>query len=100
MTDLSNIFSLAGSLLLLAACVLLWVRFKSIWILIALGGHLCSMLCRLALTPGTPIQYGDWRLEVIRVIWPAASFAFAIGLTGFAWTELEAQKRKARETQT
>jgi len=91
--DLASILSVLTGLLVLGACVLLWIRDKtSSWVLLALAGQGVSVLCRFALfVPDAFTQFPP-----LRLVWPVAAFVFAVGLAGYAWTEYQAfQQRTA-----
>jgi hypothetical protein len=90
--DLANIFSVLTGLLVLGACVLLWLRDKtSSWVLLALAGQAVSVLCRFALfVPDVFTQFPP-----LRLVWPVAALVFAVGLAGYAWTEYQASQQKA-----
>jgi len=90
-TDLARMLSVLGGMLVLAACVLLWLRDKtSVWALLALVGQAVSMLCRLVL----PVPDLWVHLPPLRLVWPVAEMMFAVGLIGYAWTEYDAAQRK------
>ncbi|HST28445.1 MAG TPA: hypothetical protein VLK26_08775 [Rudaea sp.] len=87
--DIANLISVVTGLLVLGACILLWLRYQTQWVLLALAGQIVSVLCRFVLfVPGAYMQY-----PVIRIVWPAGSLIFAIGLAGFAWTQYEASRQ-------
>jgi len=87
--ELANIFSVLTGLLVLAACVLLWLRRPTSWVLLALAGQCVSVLCRLALF--VPDVYAQF--PALRFIWPIGAFLFGVGLAGYAWTEYETMQR-------
>jgi Na+-transporting NADH:ubiquinone oxidoreductase subunit NqrB len=90
--DIANLISVLTGLLVLAACVLLWLRSKTSWVLLALAGQTVSVLCRLLLfVPEAFTQFPP-----LRLVWPVGAFVFAIGLAGYAWTEYEAMQQNAR----
>ena len=91
-TDIANIISILTGVLVLAACVLFWLRTKTAWVLLALAGQTVSVICRLLLfVPEVFTQ-----VPMIRLVWPAGAFVFAIGLMGHAFTEYEAAQRSAK----
>jgi len=90
--DIANLISVATGLLVLGACVLFWLRSKTTWVLLALAGQAVSVLCRLLLfVPDVFVQF-----PVVRMVWPAGAFVFALGLAGHAWTEYEAAQQGAK----
>jgi len=87
--DIANLISVATSLLVLGACALLWLRSKTLWVLLALAGQAVSVLCRLLVfVPDVFTQF-----PAVRLVWPLGALVFAIGLAGYAWTEYEASQR-------
>jgi hypothetical protein len=90
--DIANIISVLTGVLVLGACVLLWLRSKTMWVLLALGGEAISVLCRLLVF--VPDLYTQ--IPAIRLVWPLAALLFAIGLIGYAWTEYEASQGGAK----
>jgi hypothetical protein len=91
--DLANILSVVTGLIVLGACVLLWLRSKTSWVLLALAGQAVSVLCRLMLfVPDVFKQFPE-----IRLVWPAGAFVFAVGLAGYAWTEYEQHQQRASQ---
>ena len=92
---IANLLSALAGLLVMGGCVLLWLRDKSSpWVLLALAGQGVAVLCRLLFF--VPSIFTEFPL--LRLIWPAAAMAFAIGLAGYAWTEYEAaQKRQGTQ---
>ena len=84
--DVANLISVLTGLLVLGACVLLWLRSQTLWMSLALTGQVISVLCRFVLfIPNAFTQY-----PIVRVVWPLGSLLFAIGLAGHAWTQYEA----------
>ena len=91
--DIANLISVLTGLLVLAACVLLWLRSQTPWTSLALAGQAVSVLCRLALfVPDAFAQF-----PVLRLVWPGGAFVFAVGLAGHAWTEYEAGQRRSKQ---
>jgi|GEM_PF-6638827 hypothetical protein len=90
--DLANLVSVIAGLLVLGACVLLWLRHQTLWPSLALAGQLVAVVCRLVLF----VPDGFARLPLLRVIWPVGVLVFAIGLAGHAWTEYQAAQRSAK----
>src|SRR4249920_3223700 len=89
--DLANLISLVTGLLVLGACILLWLRSKTSWVLLALAGQGVSVLCRLVLfVPDVFVQ-----CPALRLVWPVGAFIFAVGLAGYAWTEYEQSQLRA-----
>ena len=87
--DIANLISVITGLLVLGACALLWLRYQTPWVLLALAGQIVSVLCRFALfVPNAYMQF-----PVIRLVWPAGALVFAIGLAGHAWTQYEAGRQ-------
>jgi Na+-transporting NADH:ubiquinone oxidoreductase subunit NqrB len=87
--DIANLISVLTGLLVLAACVLLWLRSKTSWVLLALAGQTVSVLCRLVVfVPEAFTQF-----PALRLVWPVGAMIFAVGLAGHAWTEYEASQR-------
>ena len=93
--DLANLISVITGLLVLGACVLLWLRSKTSWVLLALAGQTVSVLCRLILfVPDVFKQFPE-----LRLVWPMGAFVFALGLAGYAWTEYESAQSANRSPQ-
>jgi Na+-transporting NADH:ubiquinone oxidoreductase subunit NqrB len=91
--DLANLISVLTGLLVLAACVLLWLRSKTSWVLLALAGQAVSVLCRLLVfVPEVFTQF-----PLLRLVWPVGAFIFAVGLAGYAWTEYEEFRQRASQ---
>ncbi len=87
--DVANAMSVLTGLLVLGACVLLWLRHQTLWMSLALAGQVVSVLCRFVLfIPDVFRQF-----PIIRLVWPVGALIFAIGLAGHAWTEYEASQR-------
>jgi hypothetical protein len=82
--QLANGLSEIASIGVVIACVVLWMRRRSNWVLIALIGELGSLACRLALIM-SPTLFTEW--QFLRVLWPLNACIFAIGLLGYAWFE-------------
>lgn len=90
--DIANLVSVLTGLLVLGACALLWLRYQTTWVLLALAGQIVSVLCRFVLfVPNAYMQF-----PIIRLVWPAGALVFAIGLAGHAWTQYEAARRGAK----
>jgi hypothetical protein len=91
--DIANLISVLTGVLVLGACVLLWLRSKTSWVLLALAGQSVSVACRLLLfVPDVFTQF-----PVIRMVWPIGALVFAIGLAGYAWTEYEAAQQRGAQ---
>jgi len=91
--DFASIASLLTSLLVLVACVLLWMRTRNTWALLALAGEAGSIACRLFLA-ATPGAFTDF--PQLRIVWPLAGLVFSVGLAGYAWNEFE--KARGRDS--
>jgi hypothetical protein len=90
--DIANLVSVVTGLLVLSACALLWLRYRTPWALLALAGQVVSVLCRFVLfVPNAYMQF-----PVIRLVWPAGALVFAIGLAGHAWTQYEASRQGSK----
>jgi hypothetical protein len=99
--DLRNLISFGDSFLILAACVLLWARYKTSWVSLALAGAVVSALCHVVLSvPEVFAQFPEVRVQMLRFIWPIGSLVFALGLTGHAWTEWETFQRARQGIQS
>ena len=94
--DIANLISVLTGLLVLAACVLLWLRNKTSWVLLALAGQTVSVLCRLVLF--VPEAFAQF--PALRLVWPLGAFVFAVGLAGHAWTQYEAAQQARPEAQS
>ncbi len=73
-----------ATLALMAATVLLWLRRRTPWLLVAMVGAVASMLCR-ALVGIAPSLYAEQ--QALRMFWPLASLVFAVGLLCHALIE-------------
>ena len=71
---------LAG-LLVVIACVVLWVRRRSGWILLALIGECASLACSLAFSLA-PHAFQNTRY--LFLLWPLNALIFGAGLLGYA----------------
>ncbi len=80
----ANFLSEVASVLVVLACVVLYMRRRSNWIMLALIGELGALACRLVLVL-SPKAYMD--MPFLRVLWPLNACIFAIGLLGYAWFE-------------
>lgn len=90
--DITNLVSVLTGLLVLGACALLWLRYQTTWVLLALAGQIVSVLCRFVLfVPNAYMQF-----PIIRLVWPAGALVFAVGLAGHAWTQYEAAQQGAK----
>lgn len=86
---IANLISVLSALLVLGACVLLWLRNQTLWMSLALAGQAVSVLCRFVLfVPNAYMQF-----PIIRLVWPASALVFAIGLAGHAWTQYQAAQQ-------
>lgn len=86
---IANLISALTMLLVLGACVLLWLRNQTLWMWLALAGQVVSVLCRIVLfMPNAYAQY-----PIIRIVWPLGALVFAVGLVGHAWTQYEAAQK-------
>ena len=87
--DIANLISVVTGLLVLGACALLWLRYQTTWVLLALAGQIVSVLCRFVLfVPNAYMQF-----PVIRLVWPAGALVFAVGLAGHAWMQFAAARQ-------
>jgi len=82
---------LAG-ILVVIACVVLWLRRRSGWALVALIGESGSLACSLAFTLA-PQQFQN--MHYLFLLWPLNALIFAAGLLGYAC--LDAPRRAASE---
>jgi hypothetical protein len=84
-----------ASIAIVFAVALLWVRRRSPWLLIALIGQIGSFACHvfLALSPSMYME-----LPILRLLWPASSCIFALGLLGHALYENAASTSTAENT--
>lgn len=90
--DIANLVSVLTGLIVLGACVLLWLRNQTLWMSLALAGQAVSVLCRFVLfVPNAYAQY-----PIIRIVWPLGALVFAIGLAGHAWTQYVTAQRGAK----
>ena len=89
---IANLISVLGTLLVLGACVLLWLRNQTLWMSLALAGQIVSTLFRFVLF--VPNAYAQF--PIIRIVWPLGTLVFAVGLAGHAWTQFEAARRSTK----
>ena len=86
---IASLITVVTGLLVLGACALLWLRYKTSWVLLALVGQIVSVLCRFVLF--VPNAYTEF--PIIQLVWPAGALIFAIGLAGHAWTQYETARQ-------
>ena len=89
---IANLISVLSTLLVLGACVLLWLRNQTLWMSLALAGQAVSVLCRFVLF--VPNAYAQF--PIIRIVWPLGALVFAAGLAGHAWTQYAAAQRGSK----
>lgn len=89
---IANLISVLSALLVLGACILLWLRNQTLWMSLALAGQVVSVLCRFVLF--MPNAYAQF--PVIRIVWPLGALVFAMGLAGHAWTHYGAAPRGSK----
>jgi len=82
--QLATFLSEVASVLVVLACVVLYMRRRSSWIMLALIGEIVALVCRLILVV-EPKMYME--MGFLRVLWPLSACIFAIGLLGYAWFE-------------
>jgi hypothetical protein len=86
----ANLVGFATTLLLLLACILLWLSSRSPWMMVASIAQGVVVLCHLVLTMDSAVYA---RNEALRLGWPIAGITFAIALTGYAWTIFDSARR-------
>ncbi len=81
MMGLQSLVSLAVTLMMLAALVLLWRNSKSAWLIISIAAEGVSLLCRGALFAAPELFSST---PVLSSVWTLSGLAFATGLLGYA----------------
>jgi hypothetical protein len=79
-----------ATLSLLVASALLWMRSKSVWMLLALVAQAASIVVGYV-----PLTRGLFVYPLFRFSYPVVSAVFAVGLTAYAWNEYTASKQRA-----
>ena len=79
----SSLGPLAG-ILILVASIVLWLRRRTPWLLLAMIAQIVATLCRVVLTLA-PDTYSQ--AVVLHLLWPLAAVAFGAGLLCHALIE-------------
>jgi len=82
MQQFATFLSEVASVLVVLACVVLYMRRRSNWIMLALIGEIGALVCRLVLAVEPKLFM---ELGFLRVLWPLSACVFATGLLGYAW---------------
>jgi hypothetical protein len=86
-TQLVNILSQIGGIVILIAIIALWFRRRTLWLLVAMLAEVVSMGCRAVVTLA-PALY--MQLTALHVVWALASLMFGVGLLCHALIEIPA----------
>lgn len=90
---LFNVLSMLTGILVLAACVLLWLRHGTLWTGLALAGQVIGFVSRIVLFVPDLLR----EFPALQMVWPVGAMLFALGLVGHAWTEYEAFKQSGNQ---
>ena len=90
MQHLQMALSQLAGILVVIACVVLWLRRRSGWVLLALIGECGSLACSLAFTLAPTVFQNT---NYLFLLWPLNALVFASGLLGYAC--LDAPRRDA-----
>jgi hypothetical protein len=93
--QLASIMGQVAGILVLSASVMLWLKWRSPWLLVAMVAQVFSTLCRvvLLLSPGLFTQ-----TPALQLLWPLASAAFGVGLLCHALLEIPVAGRRPAAT--